>query len=103
MATFRFPTAREAWHWFFGKHPPKPPDPERTVEAGWVPQWMAPMVVDELAAQGIPAVAADDFGLNPMMHQREAMARIFVTEDRRREAREILTDILGHPPATRPL
>ncbi len=103
MATFRFPTFREAWHWVFGKHAPKPPDPERTVEAGWVPQWMAPMVVDELTGQGIPAVAADDFGLNPMMHQREAMARIFVTEDRRAEAVEVMTDVLGHPPWTRDL
>ncbi len=101
MATFRFPTAREAWHWFFGKHPPKPPDPERTVEAGWVPQWMAPMIVDELDAQGIRAVAADDFGLNPLMHQREAMSRIFVTEDRKDAAVGVITDVLGHPPWTR--
>jgi hypothetical protein len=97
------PTFRDAWHWVFGKHPPKPPDPDRTVEAGWVPQWMAPMVVEELVAQGIPAVSADDFALNPMMHSREAMARIFVTEDRRVAAREVMTDILGHPPNARDL
>lgn len=95
------PTFRSAWHWVFGKHLPKPPDPDRTVEAGWVPQWMAPMIVEELQAQGIPAVTADDFSLNPMMHSREAMARVFVTEDRQAEAREVITDILGHPPNIR--
>lgn len=95
------PTFRSAWHWVFGKHLPRPPDHERTVEAGWVPQWMAPMIVDELRAQGIPAVSADDFALNPMMHSREAMARIFVTEDRQAEAREVITDILGHSPNAR--
>ncbi len=96
MATFR-----GAWHWVFGKHEPKPPNPDRTVEAGWVPQWMAPMIVDELNTQGIPAVTTDDFNLNPYMNSREPMARVFVTEDRQAEAREVLTDILGHPPAQR--
>jgi hypothetical protein len=94
-------TFRSAWHWVFGKHPPRPPDPNRTVEAGWVPQWTAPMIVEELVAQGIPAVTTDDFSLNPLMAAREPMARIFVTEDRRDEAREVIADILGHPPATR--
>lgn len=101
MATIRVPTLRGAWNWVFGKHPPRPADPDRTIEAGWVPQWMAPMVIDELAAQGIPAVSTDDFGLNPLMHQREVMARVFVTEDRRDDAVAVLTDILGHAPWTR--
>jgi hypothetical protein len=95
------PTFRSAWHWVFGKHLPTPPDPDRTVEAGWIPQWMAPMIVDELNAQGIPAVTSDDYNLNPLMSSREPMARVFVTEDRKIEAREVITDILGHPPATR--
>jgi hypothetical protein len=95
------PTFRSAWHWVFGKHEPKPPNPDRTVEAGWVPQWMAPMIVDELNAQGVPAVTTDDYNLNPYMNSREPMARVFVTEDRKAEAREIMTDILGHPPAHR--
>jgi hypothetical protein len=95
------PTFRSAWHWVFGKHEPKPPDPDRTVEAGWVPQWMAPMIVEELNAQGVPAVTTDDYNLNPYMNSREPMARVFVTEDRKAEAREVMTDILGHPPAQR--
>jgi len=31
------------------------------------------------------------------------MARIFVTEDRKAEARELITEILGHPPGQRRL
>ena len=50
------PTFRSAWHWIFGTHLPRPPDPERTVEAGWVPMWQAPMLVDELVTAGIQAV-----------------------------------------------
>ena len=96
-------TFRYAWNWVFGKHPPKPPNPDRTVEAGWVPQWMAPMIVEELNAQGVPAVTTDDFGLNPSMYTTEPMARIFVTEDRKAEAREVITEILGHPPGQRRL
>ncbi len=96
------PTFRGAWHWVFGKHEPKPPNPDRTVEAGWVPQWMAPMIVDELKAQGVPAVTTDDYNLNPYMNSREPMARVFVTEDRKAEAREIMTEILGHRPRPAP-
>jgi hypothetical protein len=95
------PTFGSAWHWVFGKHLPKPPDPDRTVEAGWIPQWMAPMIVEELNVQGIRAVASDDYSLNPLMTSREPMARIFVTEDRKAEAREVMTDLLGYPPAAR--
>ncbi|MDC3402473.1 DUF2007 domain-containing protein, partial [bacterium] len=89
--TALMPTFRSAWHWAFGKHEPKPPNPDRTVEAGWVPQWMAPMIVDELHAQGVPAVTTDDYNLNLYMNSREPMARVFVTEDRRAEAREVMT------------
>jgi hypothetical protein len=35
------------------------------------------------------------------MNSREPMARVFVTEDRKAEAREVMTDLLGHPPAHR--
>jgi hypothetical protein len=56
-----------------------------------------------LNTQGIPAVSTDDFVLNPMLHSREPMARVFVTEDRKAEAREVMTDILGYPPTIRDL
>ena len=95
------PTLRSAWHWVFGKHLPNPPDPDRTVEAAWVPFWQARMIADELVASGIPAVMAEDFGLHLTMYSREPMARIFVTEDRKAEAQAVITEITGTPPATR--
>ena len=97
---------RGAWDWLMSRDPKsrnRTPDPERTVEAAWLPQWISRMVTDELVAAGIPAVVVDDFGLNLTMYSREPMSRIFVTEDRREEARELVTDILGHPPRERPL
>jgi hypothetical protein len=36
-----------------------------------------------------------------MLHSREPMSRVFVTEDRSAEAREVMTDILGYPPTIR--
>jgi hypothetical protein len=95
------PTFRSAWHWVFGKHVPPPPDPDRTVEAGWVPFWQAQMIVDVLVADGIPAVTAEDFGLHLTMYSREPMARIFVTEDRRADAEAVIAEITGVPPAHR--
>ena len=96
-------TLRGAWNWVFGKHPPKPPNPDRTVEAAWVPHWQAQMIVDTLVSAGVPAVMTEDFGIHLTMYRREPMARIFVTEDRKAEAQEIVEEILGHPPATRRL
>lgn len=73
------------------------------MEAGWVPLWQSRMITDELIAQGVPAVVTDDYGINPMMTTSEPMARIFVTEDRRAEAEEIITEFLGHEPRHRGL
>jgi hypothetical protein len=95
------PTFRSAWHWVFGKHAPRPPDPERTVEAAWVPFWQAQMIVDELVAEGIPAVMTEDFGVTVTVYSRETMARIFVTEDRKAEAEALIEEITGIPPAHR--
>ncbi len=96
-------TLRSAWHWVFGKHPPKPPSPDRTVEAAWLPLWQAPMIRDVLVAEGIPAVMSEDFGIHLTMYTREPMARIFVTEDRRAEALALIEEITGLPPAHRKL
>ena len=94
-------TFRELWDWVLGRDEPRPPDPDRTVEAGWVPMWQSRMITDELVAQGIPAVVTDDYSINPMMTTREPMARIFVMEDRKDEAVEIITELLGHEPRRR--
>ena len=96
-------TLRAAWNWVFGKHPPKPPNPDRTVEAAWLPWWQAQMVTDVLVDEGIPAVTTEDFGIHLTMYSREPMARIFVTEDRRAEARALIEEVTGQPPAERKL
>jgi hypothetical protein len=97
------PTLRGAWHWVFGKHPPKPPNPDRTVEAAWLPMWQAQMVTDELIAQGVPAVWNEDYAIHLGVYSRETMARIFVTEDRQAEAQEIIEDLTGVEPRHRKL
>jgi hypothetical protein len=43
----------------------------------------------------------EDFGVTVSMYQRETMARIFVTEDRKAEAEALITEITGIPPAHR--
>ncbi|WP_420450819.1 hypothetical protein [Ilumatobacter sp.] len=96
-------TWREAWDWLLGRDEPPPPDPDRTVEAAWLPSWQGRMITDELVADGIPAVVVDDYNINLTMYSREPMARIFVTEDRRAEAEDVIEEILGHPPRRRML
>jgi len=97
------PTLRSAWHWVFGKHPPKPPDPERVVEAAWVPMWQSQMLTEELNAAGIPAVVNEEFTVHLTMYSRQPMARIFVTEDRLREAEDLIEEITGVQPTHRKL
>jgi hypothetical protein len=96
-------TFREARDWLLGRDPLPPPNPDRTVEAAWVPAWQGQMLTDELIAGEIPAVVVEDFNLNLMMHSREPMARIFVTEDRKAEAESLIEEIIGHPPRHRGL
>jgi hypothetical protein len=96
-------TPGELWDWILGRDPLPPVSPDKTVEAAWLPQWLSRMVTDELVAAGIPAVVVDDFNLNLTMYSREPMSRIFVTEDRRDEAQELVEEILGHEPRRRPL
>ena len=94
---------RQAWNWVFGKHPPRPPDPDRVVEAAWVPLWQSQIVTDELRAAGIPAVVNEEFTVHLTTYTREPMARIFVTEDRLHEAEDLIADLTGQPPIHRKL
>ena len=93
----------DAWNWVFGKHPPRPPDPDRVVEAAWVPMWQSRMIVDELNAQGIPAVVNEEFSVHLTMYSRQPMARIFVTEDRKADAESVIEDLTGLAPTHRKL
>ena len=94
---------RRAWNWVFGKHPPRPPDPDRVTEAAWVPLWQSQMITEELYAAGIPAVANEEFSVHLTTYTREPMARIFVTEDRLGDAEDLIEDLTGHRPTHRTL
>jgi hypothetical protein len=86
-------------HWIFGKHPVRPPDPERTVEAAWMPIWQAHLVLHELWERDIPAVLSEDHTSHLIFTAREPMARIFVMEPALAAAVEAIIEITGYPPA----
>ena len=94
---------RRCWNWVFGKHPPRPPDPDRVVEAAWVPMWQSQLLAEELKAAGIPAVVNEEFTVHLTMYTREPMARIFVTEDRLRDAESVIEEVTGQRPIHRKL
>ena len=85
-------------HWIFGKHEPRPIDPERTVEAAWLPLWQAQLVLHELWEHEIPAVMSEDFTSHFRFGAREPMARIFVMEPRLALAEAVIEEVIGHPP-----
>ena len=57
--------------------------------------------LDWAEGEGIPIT--EDFGIHLTMYSREPMARIFVTEDRKAEAQDLIEEITGVPPAERKL
>ena len=61
------------------------------------------MLTELLKDEGVPAVWTEDFNLNMGVYNREAMARIFVTEDRKAEAEAIIKDFTGTSPRHRKL
>ena len=87
----------------FGKHPPRPPDPDRVTEAAWVPLWQSQMLTEELNAAGIPAAVNEEFSLHLTTYTREPMARIFVTEDRLADAEALIEALTGQRPKHRKL
>lgn len=87
------------FNWIFGKHPPRPIDPERTVEAAWLPMWQAHLVLPELLERDIPAVLSEDHTSHMIMTAREPMARIFVMEPVLADAEAVIEEITGFPPA----
>ena len=70
------------WNWIFGKHPPRPPDPERTVEAAWLPMWQAQLVLHELWEREVPCVVSEDFTSHWRGGSSEPILHIFVMEPR---------------------
>jgi hypothetical protein len=87
------------FHWIFGKHEPRPPDPDRSAEAAWLPLWQAQLVLHELWEREIPAVMSEDHTSHMRFGAREPMARIFVMEPRLVQAEAVIEEVIGHPPA----
>ncbi len=87
------------WNWIFGKHPPRPPDPDRSTEAAWLPLWQAQLVLHELWERDIPAVLSEDFTSHMLLGKGQPMARIFVMEPRLADAEAVIEELIGFPPA----
>lgn len=85
--------------WLLGRDEPRPPDPERSVEAAWLPLWQSQMVLHELLERDVPAVLAEDHTSHLRFRTSVPMARIFVMEPRLEAAERIIEEITGFPPA----
>lgn len=83
---------------FFGERPPRRPDPERTVEAAWLPMWQAHLVLHELWERDIPSAVSEDHTSHLRFGAREPMARIFVMEPELARAEAVIEEITGFPP-----
>lgn len=89
---------RRAVDWLAGRDPPKPPKPDRVVEAAWLPLWQAQLVLHELWERELPATMAEDHTSLLRYAAREPMARIFVMQERLDEIRAAIEDITGTEP-----
>jgi hypothetical protein len=88
------------FQWVFGRHEPRPPDADKSIEAAWLPLWQAQLVLHELWERDIPAVQSEDFTSHLRFGSREPMARIFVMEPRLADALDVITLVIGEEPAT---
>lgn len=84
--------------WLLGRDAPKPPRPDRVVEAAWLPLWQAHLVLHELWERELPVTMAEDHTSLLRYAAREPMARLFVMEPRLDEVRRAITEITGVEP-----
>jgi hypothetical protein len=84
---------RSLWHWVFGKHPPRPPRPDRIVELAWLPLWKAQLVLHHLWECGIPTTMSEDHTSQLRFGAREPMAHLYVMEVRLPAARAALAEL----------
>ena len=85
--------------WIFGKHEPREPHPERTVEAAWLPLWKSGLIEAELRAHQIHCVVVEDHSSHWTGRSGIPHARIFVNEPDLMAAEQIIEDVTGYPPA----
>lgn len=81
------------FHWIFGKHPPRPADPERSVGLELLPRWQAELVVQELETLGIRAAISDDQVAFRSNGRVDAGAQLFVMEPDADLARSIIAEM----------
>jgi ribosomal protein S18 acetylase RimI-like enzyme len=81
------------FHWIFGKHVPRPPDPERATLAGLVSAWEAPLVAEELAGVGIEAAFNDDHTSYLTTGVIESKVQVHVMEPDAAAARQIIQSV----------
>ena len=82
------------FHWIFGKHPPRPPDPERTAVAALVLSWEAPLVADALRRAGITAALNDDHTSYLWTGAIDAKVQVHVMEPDVVAARRIIAEVI---------
>lgn len=68
------------FQWIFGKHVPRPPDPERSAALRVLPRWQADAAIEALTEAGITATLADNFTSYLLSTSIESTATIFVME-----------------------
>lgn len=87
------------FNWIFGKHEPRPPDPERSTEAAWVPLWQSQLIEAELRADEIHCVVVEDHSSHWTGRSAIPHARIFVMEPDLAAAERVIEEVTGYPPA----
>ncbi len=88
------------FHWIFGKHPPRPPDPERAAVAGLVSTWEVPLVAEELRRAGIEATFNDDHTSYLTTGAIESRVQVHVMEPDLAATRQIMQAVRDGSPGT---
>lgn len=74
------------------------PDPEKVVEAAWLPLWQVHLLMPELLDREIPATFSEDHTSQLNFRSMVPMGRIFVMEPRLERARAVIEEIIGEEP-----
>lgn len=96
------------FRWLFGKHAPRPPDPDRSATVAKVPRWQAELAIDALSEAGIDATFSDDFTAYLTTASHESTVTIFAMEPDVAAGRDVLAGLkelnaTAPPPVIRPV
>lgn len=90
------------WKWLNGQDERtlnREPDPEKVVEAAWLPLWQVHLLMPELLDRDIPATFSEDHTSHLNFRSRGPMGRIFVMEPRLERARDVIREVTGEDPS----